>query len=56
MIGKHGMFWTMRVWQIGAILAHRAYLEALARTTFSERDLDLVTNEKWHQRWYRSYA
>jgi hypothetical protein len=25
----------------------------LWRTKFSEKDLVLVTNEKWHQRWYR---
>lgn len=25
----------------------------LARTKFVDRDLDLVMNEKWHQRWYR---
>jgi hypothetical protein len=25
----------------------------LARTKFSGRDLELVTDEKWHQRWYR---
>ncbi len=25
----------------------------MQRTKFSGRDLDLVTDEKWHQRWYR---
>ena len=25
----------------------------LQRTKFAQQTLDLVTNEKWHQRWYR---